>query len=119
MNIFGNAEPKKSPDELVKEWRRNIAKESRAIERDIDKLKVAEKKTALECKKYAKDGRSDAARILAKEIVNTRKTMERMHAAKTQLNSVSMQLQTSACKEMICQALYLLSRLIFFNLQPF
>ena len=97
MNIFGNAAPKKSPADEVKEWKRSIAKEIRNIERDIEKLKIAEKKSASECKKYLKDGHADAARILAKEIVNTRKAADRMHAAKSQLNSVSMQLQTSLC----------------------
>lgn len=44
-----------------------------------------------------KANRASAAKILAKEIASTRKTIERMNIAKAQLNSVSMTLQTSMC----------------------
>ena len=66
------------------------------MDREIDKLKNAEKKSMKECKKYAKDGQVSSAKILAKEIVNVRKTIDRMYASKAQLNSVSMNLQTVA-----------------------
>jgi len=42
-----------------------------------------------------KANRASAAKILAKEVAATRKTIERMYMAKAQLNSVSMTLQTS------------------------
>lgn len=37
-----------------------------------------EKKALNECKKLAKEGRVSAAKILAKEVVGTRKAVERM-----------------------------------------
>jgi division protein CdvB (Snf7/Vps24/ESCRT-III family) len=37
-----------------------------------------EQKAMKECKKLAKENRVSAARILAKEVVNTRKAVERM-----------------------------------------
>jgi division protein CdvB (Snf7/Vps24/ESCRT-III family) len=37
-------------------------------------------------------------KVLAKEIANTRRTVERMYMAKAQLNSVSSSLQTSMCE---------------------
>ena len=100
MNFFGRSTPKVDPAaealELAKTWKRNLAKEMRNIEKDIKTLQTAEQKSVKECKKLQKEGHSSSIRILAREIVNTRKAIERMYTAKAQLNSVSMQLQTTA-----------------------
>ena len=94
-------EEKKDPSVLAKEWRRNLAKEARSIDRDVrldwnfwsfhrtwflntntklqvENLRREEKKALLECKKLAKEGRVSAAKILAKEVIGTRKAVERM-----------------------------------------
>ena len=42
------------PVEEAKEWKRNLAKESRKLDRDILHLERAEKKAMKECKIYAK-----------------------------------------------------------------
>ncbi len=100
MNFFGKAAAveKVDPAESAKQWKRQLQKEARNIDKDIERLKREEQKSLKECKKLAKEGYLPAARILAKEIVNTRKATTRMYAAKAQLNSVSMFLQTSVCK---------------------
>ena len=92
--LFG--EKKKDPAELAKEWKRNLQKEARVLDRDILNLGREEQKALKECKKLAKEGNVKAAKILAKEVVNTRHAVARMHTAKAQMNSVSMMLQTSA-----------------------
>eukprot|EP01038_Epipyxis_sp_PR26KG_P012047 gene12047-16121_t len=91
----GEKKSSSDPIELGKEWKRNLAKEVRNIDRDIAKIKREEDKAIKECKALAKKGRTDAVKILAKQIVETRKTVERMHTAKAQLNSVSNHLQTT------------------------
>ncbi len=93
--------PKDDAMQLGKEWKRNLQKEARKIDRDILNIKRAEDKSVKECKALAKAGRTSAVKILAKEIINTRKSVERMHMAKAQLNSVAMNLQTSMCKSNI------------------
>ncbi|KAF4683221.1 Charged multivesicular body protein 3 [Perkinsus olseni] len=55
-----------------------------------------EKKVELEIKGLAKKKEVTSVRILAKEIVRTRKTRDRMLTAKAQMNSISMQLQQAA-----------------------
>ena len=92
--IFG--EKKKDPLELAKEWKRNLQKETRELDRNILNLKREEQKALKECKKLAKDGNVKAAKMLAKEVVNTRRAVERMHMAKAQMNSIVMTLQISA-----------------------
>lgn len=59
-------------------------------------MKKEEQKSLKECKKLVKEGQPNSAKILAKEIVNVRRTVDRMYATKAQLNSVIMNLQTAA-----------------------
>lgn len=96
--FLGLFEKKPTPEELAKEWKRNIQKEIRKIDRDISTIKRAEQKSINECKALAKKGRTPAVKILAKEIVNTRRTIERMYTAKAQLGSVQNNLQTQLCQ---------------------
>ncbi|EGB09650.1 hypothetical protein AURANDRAFT_7138, partial [Aureococcus anophagefferens] len=80
----------------MKKWKRELAKEGRQMEREIRKMEEAENKSKAECQKLAKAGRVDACKIIAKEIVRTRAARERLLVARTQISSVSMQLQTQA-----------------------
>lgn len=98
MNIFGTKQPP-PPDakSLAKEWKRKLQKESRDIDKQIANIKREETRALTECKRLAKSNHLPAARILAKQIAETRKATERMYLAKAQLNSVAMQLQSSAC----------------------
>jgi len=93
--FFGFGAKKQDPIDLAKQWKREIAKQERHMDRDIANVKRAEQRSVAECKALAKKGRMGAVKILAKEIANTRKTIERMYTAKAQLSSVSNSLQTS------------------------
>lgn len=86
----------KDPQEEMKKWRRELRKEQRAMDREISKLEQMERKSRDECRKYGKEGRQDACKIVAREIVRTRAARNRMLMAKAQINSVNMQLQTQA-----------------------
>jgi charged multivesicular body protein 3 len=93
MNFFGTKPV--DPVEQTKNWKRELQKTSRKLERDIAGLERAEKDALKECKKLAKAGNQSAARILAKEVVNTRKAIDRMYQGKAQINSVCFALQNS------------------------
>ena len=75
-----------------REWNRNIRREIRRIERDVDGMNRSDKTTAAEIKKLAEKKEIGAVQILAKELVRLRNTKDRMLMTKTQLNSVSNQL---------------------------
>jgi charged multivesicular body protein 3 len=91
--LFGTK--KVDPIDQAKEWKRNVGKEVRKIEREIAHLGREEQKAIKECKKLAKSGQVSSAKVIAKEIVNTRHAVNRMHTAKSQLNSVANMLQNS------------------------
>lgn len=89
--IFGT--PQKSPEEQAKEWSRQLNAEARKVDGQIRKIQMAEKKAVLSAKQAAKKGDMVAVRMLAKEIINSRKAVKRMYTAKAQMNSIGMQLK--------------------------
>lgn len=93
MNFFG--QKKVDPIDQAKNWKRQIEREARKLDRDIANLQRAEKKAMIEAKKLAKTGQERSARLLAREIVNTRKAIDRMYTSKAQMGSVAFSLQHS------------------------
>lgn len=99
--VFGSApvppaEPEKTPDEQAREWRRQLAAEMRRTDTQIRKIKQEEQKVVVEMKKAAKTGDQFAVKTLAKHVLHARKSVKQLLTAKTQMNSISMQLQHQA-----------------------
>ena len=92
--LFGA--PKKSPEEEVKEWRRQLSSEQRKIDGQVRKIQREEQKAVVSAKQAGKQGDNVAVRMLAKEILGARKAVKRLITAKTQMNSIGMQLQQQA-----------------------
>jgi charged multivesicular body protein 3 len=80
------------PEEVVRKWQRELRKEERNIDRSIRDLEREEQKVKLEIKQMAKRGDQKTARILAKQIVQSRKAKERMYTSKAELHSISLAL---------------------------
>ena len=75
-----------------------MAKEVRQLDRQLRSIENEEKKLHTEIKKLAKKGEKSSVKILAKELVRSRKAKEKIMTGKAQLNSVSMQLQQNLGK---------------------
>lgn len=84
---------KKTIKEEVKDMQRKLSSEYRNIERQISRIKLAKARTKIEAKKAAKQNNIDCVRILAKEIVNTKKAIKRLYTAKTHINSIILQIK--------------------------
>lgn len=61
-------------------------------------IKLEEAKVQKSIKEAAKKGDRDVCTILAKEIIQSRRAVNKIYAAKAQLNSVDMQMKTQLCK---------------------
>ncbi|BFZ53097.1 Vacuolar protein-sorting-associated protein 24 [Savitreella phatthalungensis] len=83
---------KPSPQEQVRTWQRTLRGEMRQMDRQINGLSSSELKTKREIKALAKKGDVKSCRMLARELVRARKHVNRMHASKATLNSLSLQL---------------------------
>jgi len=89
MSLFGK---KPTTEEVVKKWKRELRKEERELDKNIRAIDLEEQKLKRSIKELAKKGDKASAKVLAKEIVQSRKAKERIYKSKAQLNSVSMQL---------------------------
>ncbi|XP_054785803.1 vacuolar protein sorting-associated protein 2 homolog 1-like [Prosopis cineraria] len=89
--IFGK---RKTPAELLRENKRMLDKSIREIERERQSLQSQEKKLIAEIKKTAKQGQMGAVRVMAKDLVRTRHQIEKFYKLKSQLQGVSLRIQT-------------------------
>ncbi|KAH6774697.1 SNF7 family protein [Perilla frutescens var. frutescens] len=92
MNVL---KPKPNPQQLLRDWQRRLRQECRNIERQIRDIQREEKNVQKSIKEAAKRNDMGSAKSLAKEIVRSRKTVNRLYENKAQLNSISMHLGES------------------------
>ncbi|KAM0949471.1 putative Snf7 family protein [Dioscorea sansibarensis] len=84
--------PKPTPQQQLREWQRRLRQECRVIERQIRDVEREEKTVQKAIKEAAKRNDMTSAKSLAKEIVRSRKAVNRLHENRAQLNSISMHL---------------------------
>ena len=102
---MGNAQPKLSLEEQMKIYKRDLSKAIREIEREKRQLENSEKKLILDIKKQAKAGQMQSVKIMAKDLVRTRKYQSKFLEMKAQLQGVSLQLQTMKSQEAMARAM--------------
>lgn len=68
--LFGK---KLSPDEMLRKNQRALNKAMRDLDRERMKMEQQEKKVIADIKKLAKDNQMDAVKIMAKDLVRTRR----------------------------------------------
>jgi len=98
---------KKVPIEAqVKEWNKGLKKEARGIERKIREIQREENKMKAQIKKLSKDKSNlPAIRTMAKGLVGSRRTCDRLLTAKTRINSVSTQLRLNYAQMKVSQTM--------------
>lgn len=82
----------------VRKWRQEINAQQRALDRQKRGIEAEEMKAKKMVKQMAKKGDIRTCKILAKELVRSRRQKDRIVTSKAQLNSISMQLQHQLCK---------------------
>lgn len=92
MGLFGKSK-QADPKEQVQEWTRKLRKEGNQLERQVAAIRREEAKVTRSLKDAAKKGDKDVCLILAKEVVHARKSVNKLYAAKANINSVSMQMK--------------------------
>ncbi|KAL5991982.1 hypothetical protein ACLOJK_012894 [Asimina triloba] len=80
--------------QLLRENKRMLDKSIREIERERQGLQTQEKKLIAEIKKSAKQGQMGAVRVMAKDLIRTRHQITKFYALKSQLQGVSLRIQT-------------------------
>ena len=72
--LFGK---KKTPDQMLRENQRALNKAIRELDRERTKMEQQEKKIIADIKKMAKQGQMDSVKIMAKDLVRTRRYVKK------------------------------------------
>ncbi|KAK9721716.1 ESCRT-III subunit protein did4 [Basidiobolus ranarum] len=96
---------RKSPAELLRQHQRALNKAQRELDRERSKMEQQEKKLIADIKKNAKAGQMNACKIMAKDLVRTRKHVQKFYQMKTQLQAVSLRIQTLSSNNQMAEAM--------------
>ncbi|EGG20924.1 SNF7 family protein [Cavenderia fasciculata] len=102
MFLFGK---QKTPKEILRENQRSLNKSMRELDRERVSLQNQEKKIILDIKKMAKQGQMNSAKIMAKDLVRTRYHIQKFYEMKTQLQAVSLRIQTLQSTQSMAEAM--------------
>nr|CAD1818843.1 unnamed protein product [Ananas comosus var. bracteatus] len=84
--------PKPNPTQQLRDWQRRLRQECRNVDRQIRDVQREERNVQKAIKDAAKRNDMGSAKSLAKEIVRSRRAVNRLYENKAQLNSISMHL---------------------------
>lgn len=96
---------RKTPQEIMREQQRLVNRSIREIDRERMQLQQQEKKTIIEIKKMARQGQVPAAKILAKQLVQTRKSITKLYTMRAQMQTVQTQLTTMKSSAAMTEAM--------------
>jgi charged multivesicular body protein 2A len=94
-----------TPAERLRKHQRSLEKTQRELDRERVKLENQEKKLIQEIKRSAKNGQMGACKIQAKDLVRTRRYIEKFYSMRTQLQAISLRIQTVRTNEQMMQAM--------------
>jgi len=100
--LFGK---KKTVQEVLREHQRSLNRAIRDIDRERTGLQNQEKKITIEMKKLAKQGQMGAVKIMAKDLVRTRNNVTKFYKMRTELQAVSLRIQTIKSMDTMSQAM--------------
>ncbi|KAM9831236.1 charged multivesicular body protein 2a [Neosynchiropus ocellatus] len=100
--LFGR---KKTPEQMLRQNQRALNKAMRELDRERTKLEQQEKKIIADIKKMAKQGQMDAVKIMAKDLVRTRRYVKKFIMMKANIQAVSLKIQTLKSNNSMAQAM--------------
>lgn len=95
----------KSQKEQFQEWRKQMRQQVRQQDRQIRKIEWEQQGVKRSIKQAAKRGDLDSARVLAREVVRSKRAVERCHTTKAMMNSVMMQIQQQIAQQRAVSAI--------------
>lgn len=106
MNILEWAFGKRmTPAERLRKNQRSLDKAIRELDQVRAKLEKQEKTLVAQIKQSAQKGQMGAAKIQAKDLVRTRRYIEKFYGMRSQLQKISLRLQTYRTNEQMMQAM--------------
>ncbi|GAA5903731.1 ESCRT-III subunit protein DID4 [Sporobolomyces salmoneus] len=100
--LFGRS---KTPAERLRQHQRSLQKAQRELDRERSKLEQQEKKLILDIKNGARKGEIGSCKVMAKDLVRTRRYISKFYTMKTQLQAVSLRLQSLRSNQQMAEAM--------------
>ncbi|KFP04732.1 Charged multivesicular body protein 2a, partial [Calypte anna] len=100
--LFGR---RRSPEELLRQNLRALSRAARDLERERQKLESQEKKIIGDIKKMAKQGQMEAVKVLAKDLVRTRRYSHKFLTLRANVQAVALKIQTLKSNNSMAQAM--------------
>ncbi|KAJ4488265.1 vacuolar sorting protein DID4 [Lentinula aciculospora] len=94
-----------TPAERLRQHQRSLAKAQRELDRERAKLEQSEKKLIIDIKKSAKAGQMNACKVMAKDLVRTRRYVQKFYQMRTQLQAVGLRIQTLRSNQQMADAM--------------
>ncbi|ESL08861.1 hypothetical protein TRSC58_03430 [Trypanosoma rangeli SC58] len=94
MSFLRDLFHRETPQEAMRKYKRGLDRTIRDIDRERNRLQTQERKIVIDMKKMAKQDQIDSVRILARDLVRTRKYQQKMYRMRTQIQGVSLRIQT-------------------------
>ncbi|KAH9174243.1 vacuolar sorting protein DID4 [Lactarius sanguifluus] len=94
-----------TPAERLRQHQRALAKAQRELDRERTKLEQSEKKLVMDIKKSAKAGQLNACKVMAKDLVRTRRYVQKFYQMRTQLQAVGLRIQTLRSNQQMADAM--------------
>jgi len=100
--LFGR---KMTPEEMLRKNKRALDKAVRDLDRERMRMEQQEKKIIADIKKMAKEGQMDSVKIMAKDLVRTRRYVKKFILMKANIQAVSMKVQTLRSQNAMAEAM--------------
>lgn len=100
--LFGK---RMTPEEMLRKNQRALNKAMRDLDRERARMEQQEKKIITDIKKMAKEGQMDAVKIMAKDLVRTRRYVKKFMLMKANIQAVSLKIQTLKSQNAMAQAM--------------
>ncbi|KAJ2829517.1 ESCRT-III subunit protein did4 [Coemansia erecta] len=95
-----------TPQEKLRQNQRALRKAQQEITRQVTNMERQEKKLLTDIKKSAKDGQTNACKIMAKDLVRTRRYMKKYAGMRTTLQALEMRLQRLTTSQQMSTAVF-------------
>ncbi|KAM9463309.1 charged multivesicular body protein 2a [Clarias gariepinus] len=100
--LFGR---RKTPEEMLRQNQRALNRAMRELDRERQRMEQQEKKIIADIKKMAKQGQMDAVKIMAKDLVRTRRYVKKFIMMRANIQAVSLKIQTLKSNNSMAQAM--------------
>ncbi|KAF4525077.1 hypothetical protein B566_EDAN001991 [Ephemera danica] len=100
--LFGR---RMTPEEMLRKNQRALNKAMRDLDREKARMEQQEKKIIMDIKKMAKEGQMDAVKIMAKDLVRTRRYVKKFMLMKANIQAVALKVQTLRSQNAMADAM--------------